>query len=104
MRSENRIGESNPNKEVEEVDNPSSSTTAFEDSLKKIELKPRKYQKQLDMSHFLRAKTKPMLNPLSNKFVKKRGIKWFISGNVRFISPNLMVKIWSPKPISVVIA
>ena len=64
VRGENQVGEGKPENHVEdENENPCSSTTAFEDSLKKIELKPRKDQKQ-DMSHFLRGKTKPILNHL----------------------------------------
>ena len=47
-------------------------------------MKPRKDQKQ-DMSHFLRGKTKPILNHLLNELVKKRGIKWFTSVKVRFV-------------------
>ena len=37
------------------------------------------------MSHFLRGKTKPILNHLLNELVKKRGIKWFTSVKVRFV-------------------
>ncbi|XP_028419265.1 PR domain zinc finger protein 10-like [Dendronephthya gigantea] len=81
---ENDSGE--PDNHVEE-DNPCSSTTAFEDFLKKIELKPRKDQKQ-DISHFLRGKTDSILNHLSKELVKQRGIKWFISIKVRFIKPK----------------
>ena len=84
IRVENQVGEDEPD---EQGDNPCNSTTAFEDSLKKIELKPRKDQKQ-DMSHFLHGKTKPILNHLSNELVKKMGIKWFTSVKVRFIKPN----------------
>ncbi|XP_028414926.1 uncharacterized protein LOC114538015 [Dendronephthya gigantea] len=80
-----QVEEGEPNSQVEE--NPCSSTSAFDDSLKKIELKPRKDQKQ-DVSHFLRGKTKPILTHLSNELVKKRGIKWFISVKVRFIKPK----------------
>jgi hypothetical protein len=87
MRGEDQIGEGEPGNQVEENDSPCSSTTAFEDSLKKIELKPRKDQKQ-DMSHFLRGKTKPILNHLSKELVEKRGIKWFISVKVRFTKPK----------------
>ena len=83
VRDENQTGEGKPGRQVEENDIPCSSTTAFEDSLKKIELKPRNDQKQ-DMSHFLRGKTKPILNHLSNDLTEKRGIKWFISVKVRF--------------------
>ncbi|CAB4039210.1 Gastrula zinc finger, partial [Paramuricea clavata] len=87
VRVENQIGEGEPDNQVEENNNPCSSTTAFEDSLKKIELKPRKDQKQ-DMSRFLRGKTRPILTHLSNELVEKRGIKWFISVKVRFIKPK----------------
>ena len=86
MRGENQIGKGElDNDQVEkENDNSCSSTTAFEDTLKKIEMKPRKDQKQ-DMSHFLRGKTKPILNHLLNELVKKRGIKWFTDVKVRFV-------------------
>ena len=88
VRAENQVGEGKPENHVEEEsDNPCSSTTAFEDSLKKIEPKPRKDQKQ-DMSHFLRGKAKTILNHLSNELVEKRGIKWFISVKVRFVKPK----------------
>ena len=88
MRDDNQVGEGEPDNQVgEENDNPCSSTTAFEDSLKKIEMKPRKDQKQ-DMSHFLRGKTKPILHHLSKELVEKRGIKWFISVKVRFTKPK----------------
>jgi hypothetical protein len=50
-------------------------------------LKPRKDQKQ-DISHFLRGKTKPILNHLSKELEQKRGIKWFISVKVRFVKPK----------------
>lgn len=82
-----QIGEGKPDSQVEENDNPCSSTTAFEDSLKKITLKPRKDQKH-DMSQFLRGKTKPILNHLSKELVEKRGIKWFVNVKVRFIKPK----------------
>ena len=87
VRVENQVGESEPDRQVEENDDPCSSTSAFENSLKKIELKPRKDQKQ-DMSHFLRGKTKPILNHLSKELIEKRGIKWFISVKVRFVKPK----------------
>ena len=51
VRVDVQTGEGKPGCQVEENDIPCSSTTAFEDSLKKIELKPRNDQKQ-DMSHF----------------------------------------------------
>ena len=88
VRGENQVGDGRPENHIhEENDNLCSSTKAFEDSLKKIELKPRKDQRQ-DMSHFLRGKTKPILSHLSNELVEKRGIKWFISVKVRFIKPK----------------
>ena len=87
VRVDVQTGEGKPGCQVEENDIPCSSTTAFEDSLKKIELKPRNDQKQ-DMSHFLRGKTKPILNHLSNDLIEKRGIKWFISVKVRFVKPK----------------
>ena len=87
VRVDVQTGEGKPGCQVEENDIPCSSTTAFEDSLKKIELKPRNDQKQ-DMSHFLRGKTKPILNHLSNNLIEKRGIKWFISVKVRFVKPK----------------
>jgi hypothetical protein len=40
------------------------------------------------MSHFLRGKTKPMLNHLSKELIDKRGIKWFINVKVRFTKPK----------------
>ena len=40
------------------------------------------------MSHFLRGKTKTILNHLSNELVEKRGIKWFISAKVGFVKPK----------------
>ena len=87
VRVDVQTGEGKLGRQVEETDNPPSSTTAFEDSLKKIELNPRNDQKQ-DMSHFLRGKTKPILNHLSNDLIEKRGIKWFISVKVRFVKPK----------------
>ncbi len=88
LRADVQIGKGEPDNQVEEEnDNPCSSTAAFEDSLKKVELKPRKDQKQ-DMSHFLRGKTKPILNHLSKELAEKRGIKWFISVKVRFVKPK----------------
>ena len=87
VRVDVQTGEGKPGRQVEENDIPCSSTTAFEDSLKKIELKPRNNQKQ-DMSHFLRGKTKPILNHLSNDLIEKRGIKWFINVKVRFVKPK----------------
>ncbi len=92
MRGDVQIGKGEP-----ENDNPCSSTTAFKDTLKKVELKPRKDQKR-DMSHFLRGKTKPVLNHLSKELAEKRGIKWFMNVKVRFANLNPMVKIWSPNP------
>jgi hypothetical protein len=88
VRVDSQIGESKPDSQVEEEnDNPCSFTSAFEDSLKKIELNPRKDQKQ-GMPHFLRGKTKPILNQLSKELIEKRGIKWFISVKVRFVKPK----------------
>ena len=85
MRGENQIrkGELDNEQVEKENDNSCGSTTAFEDTLKQIELKLRKDQKQ-DMSHFLRGKTKPILNHFLNELVKKRGIKWFTSAKVRY--------------------
>ena len=40
------------------------------------------------MSHFLRGKTKPMLNHLSKELIDKRSIKWFINVKVRFTKPK----------------
>ena len=88
VRGENQVGEGKPENHVEEEnDNPCSSTTAFKDSLKKIELKPRKDQKQ-DMSRFLRGKTKPILNHFAKELVEKRGIKWSICIKARFVKPK----------------
>ena len=67
VRVDVQVGEGEPKNHIEEEDgNPCNSTTAFEGSLKKVELKPRKDQKQ-DMSRFLRGKTKPILNHLSKE-------------------------------------
>ncbi|XP_028418906.1 zinc finger protein 792-like [Dendronephthya gigantea] len=84
-RADIQIGKGETASQVEENDNnPCGSTTAFEDSLKKIELRPRKNQKH-DMSQFLRGKTKPILKHLSKELGKKRGIKWFVNVKVRFV-------------------
>ena len=66
-----QTGEGKPENQIAETDNPCSSTTAFEGSSKKIELKPCKDQKQ-DMSRFLRGKTKLILNRLAKELVEKR--------------------------------
>ena len=88
MRVENQVGKGEPGSQVEEEnDNPCGTTTAFDNSLKKVELRPRKDQKQ-DMSHFLRGKTKPILNHLSKELTEKRGIKWFVNVKVRFVKPK----------------
>ena len=82
-----QTGEGKQENQIEETDNPFSSTTAFEGSLKKIELKPRKDQKQ-DMSRFLRGKTKPILNHLAKELVEKKDIKWSICVKARFFKPK----------------
>ncbi|CAB4015603.1 Gastrula zinc finger [Paramuricea clavata] len=69
-------------------DDPCNLTSAFEESLKKIELKPRKDQKH-DMSQFLRVKSKPILIHLSKELEMKKGSKWFISVKVRFLKPKV---------------
>jgi hypothetical protein len=69
-------------------DDPCNLTSAFEENLKKIELKPRKDQKQ-DMSQFLRGKSKPILIHLSKELEMKKGLKWFISVKVRFVKPKV---------------
>ena len=68
-------------------------TSAFEENLKKIELKPRKDQKH-DMSQFLRGKSKPILIHLSKELETKKGLKWFISVKglkwfIRFVKPKV---------------
>ena len=88
VRGESQVGEDKPGNHVEEENgNPCSSTTAFEGSLKKLELEPRKGQKQ-DMSRFLRGKTKSILNHLSQELIEKRGIKWSICVKARFVKPK----------------
>ena len=87
MRSEIQVGEGEPydrNKEDENLENPCSSTGAFNDTLKKVELKPRKDQKH-DMSNFLRGKTKSIYSHLTKNLEEKRGLKWFIGVKVRFV-------------------
>ena len=58
-----------------------------EGSLEKLELKPRKDQKQ-DMSRFLRCKTKSILNHLSKGLTEKRGNKWSICVKARPVKPK----------------
>ena len=88
VRDDVQTGEDKPENHVEEEnDNPCSSTTAFEGSLKKLELKPRKNQKQ-DMSRFVRGKTKSIFNHLSKELIEKRGIKWSICVKARFVRPK----------------
>ena len=50
------------------------------------------------MCHFLRGKTKPILNHLSDGLVEKRGIKWFISAKVQFVKPKPDGKDLNTKP------
>jgi hypothetical protein len=69
-------------------DDPCNLTSAFEENLKKIELKPRKDQKH-DMSQFLRGKSKPILIHLSKELGMKKGLKWFISVKARFVKPKV---------------
>jgi hypothetical protein len=69
-------------------DDPCNLTSAFEENLKKIELKPRKDQKH-DMSQFLRGKSKPILNHLLKDLEIKKGLKWFISVKARFVKPKV---------------
>ena len=84
VRVDSQIGECKPDSQVEEE---TTTPAVLFQLLKKIELKPRKDQKQ-GMSHFLRGKTKPILNHLSKELIEKRGIKWFISVKVRFVKPK----------------
>ena len=87
MRSEIQVGEGelyDGNKEDENLENPCSSTGAFNDTLKKVELKPRKDQKH-DMSNFLCGKTKSIYSHLTKNLEEKRGLKWFIGVKVRFV-------------------
>jgi hypothetical protein len=69
-------------------DNPCNLTSAFQENLKKIELKPRKDQKH-DMSQFLRGKSKPILIHLSKQLEMKKALKWFISVKARFVKPKV---------------
>ena len=69
-------------------DDPCNLTSAFEETLKKIVLKPRKDQKH-DMSQFLRGKSKSILIHLSKELEMKKGLKWFISVKTRFVKPNV---------------
>jgi hypothetical protein len=69
-------------------DDPCNLTSAFEENLKKIELKPRKDQKH-DMSQFLRGKSKPILIHLSKELEMNKGLKWFISVKARFVKPKV---------------
>ena len=71
-----------------EDDDPCNLTSAFEENLKKIELKPRKDQKH-DMSQFLRGKSKPILIHLTKELEMKKGLKWFISVKARFVKPKV---------------
>ena len=59
---------------------------AFNDTLKKVELKAQKDQKH-NMSNFPHAKRKSIYNLQSNdkKFIEKKGLKWFIGVKVRFV-------------------
>ena len=87
MRSEIQVGEGEPyhgNKEdIENSDNPCSWTGTFNDTLKKVELKPRKDQKH-DLSNFLRLII--YLQPyLTKNLEEKRGLKWFIGVKVQFV-------------------
>ena len=69
-------------------DDPCNLTSAFENNLKKIELKSRKDQKH-DMSQFLRGNSKPILIHLSKELEMNKGLKWFISVKARFVKPKV---------------
>lgn len=87
IRVDGQTGKGKPKPQIEETDNACSFTTAFEGSLKKLELKARKDQKQ-DMFRFLRGKTKPILNHLAKELIEKRTIKWLICVKTRCVKPK----------------
>lgn len=88
MRGEIQVGKGESSDETKErneiLENHCSSTAAFNNTLKKVELKPRKDQKH-DVLNFLRGKTKSIYSLLAKYFEQKKGLKWFIDVKVRFV-------------------
>ena len=73
-RAWEQTGAGEAEKSQEDDDDLCNLATAFQNSFKKVELKPRKDQKH-DMSQFVRGKSKPILNRLLKELKEKRGLK-----------------------------
>ena len=68
-------------------ENPCAFTTAVKDSLKTFKFKPR-IQEKYDLSKLLYGKKESLVNRLSQELKAKRGLKWFVSVQVKLIKPK----------------
>ncbi|KAK3722284.1 hypothetical protein QZH41_016392 [Actinostola sp. cb2023] len=75
------------NKEPCDNEDPCELTSAMQDSLKTFKFKPRIAEKY-DLRLCLQGKKKALLNRLQRELKSKRGIKWFVSVQVKFIKPK----------------
>ena len=76
--------------EEEDSDPCKANESTFNGKLKKIVLQPRKNQMD-DMSQFLHAKTKSILNHPTKEVERNNCVKWFIDVKVKFTKskPNV---------------
>ena len=66
---------------------PCELTSAMQDLLKTFKYKPRIGEKY-DLRLFLQGKKNVLLNRLQRELASKKGIKWFVSVQVKFIKPK----------------
>ena len=71
-----------------EPDEPCDFTSAMKDALKTFKFKSRLQEKR-DLRVFLQGKKKPLLSRLNKQLTAKKGIKWFVSVQVKFIKPKV---------------
>ena len=76
-----QVGDGQGEPKVDDVD---ACLSALNNSLKEIEFKPRIGQKH-DLDLFLSGKKKPVLNNVGKALDTHKGIKWYISVQVKFI-------------------
>ena len=81
-------------------ENHCALTTAMKDSLKTFKFKP-PIQEKYDLSTLLNGKKKSLVNRLSQEPKSKRGLKWFVSVQVKLIKVANALHSSLPKPEAV---
>ena len=69
-------------------EDPFGFTSAISDSLETFKFKPRIHEKR-DLRLFLHIKKRSLLRHLIRELADKKGIKWFVSVQVKFVKPKI---------------